>query len=146
MKTLFILIVLIALSGCRENEPLAPSASLDRITLSTDKIEYTAPDSIFLYLQNKSNVRIILGFRCDYRNLEMYYQEYINTWSENKWFDYMSLLCPTIMMTLPAGNTYTHSLPGQKFDTSGTFRLEVPVYIPDKDSTVMVRSNSFEIN
>jgi len=135
----------IALTSC-EDPNSWDTPSFDGITLKTDKNSYTVHDSIKLEMVNNSDYDIELGFRCSMKNLEMFYQQKIDDkWSENKWFTYMNLKCMTIQYELKSSRVLKHSFLAMQFDTTGTFRLLVPYYIPEKDSNIVVVSNSFEI-
>ena len=116
------------------------------ISLKTDKDSYTLKDSVIILLKNNSEYVLELGFRCSYKNLEMYYQQKENDkWSENKWFGYMNLKCMTIQSKVNGHSVLRHSFLSAEFKTSGTFRLLVPVYLSEKDSSIVVTSNSFVI-
>jgi hypothetical protein len=145
MRVFISIILLLAIIGCHD-DLMDPHGSLDQIELITDKYEYSPPDSIYLYLRNNSDFKIVLGYRCDYGNLEMYYQRYENDhWSEDRWFIYMYLLCPTVLKTVEGQSTMIHAISVQEFDSTGTYRLFVPFYVPEKDTSIVVTSNSFEI-
>ena len=76
----------------------------------------------------------------------MSYQKKENShWSDNLLFGYMSLHCPTVLDTIQANSTFTHSIPAEIFESTGTFRLLVDFHIPDKNSNEKVLSNSFKI-
>lgn len=141
--TIFLFSLVIA--GC-ENQASLVTPSLEGITLKTDKNVYSDPDSILLKLTNNSGDDIELGFRCSLKNLEMFYQQKEkDEWSENRWFTYMNLKCMTILSKLENKKVLQNTLSTTQFDTKGTFRLLVTCYIAEKDTNVVVVSNSFEI-
>ncbi len=141
--TACILIFLLILS-CRR-DLTGVENSIDQISLSTDKFSYTVSDSINIYLENRSGFDIITGLRCG-AYLEMFYQKKENNvWSDNLWFWYMSLKCATLPDTIPSNNTFTHSKPSKIFESTGTFRLLVEVYLPERNASKTIISNSFEI-
>lgn len=119
--------------------------SLNQLSLLTDQISYTNVDSINLNIENKSAFDMVIGLRCGVY-LEMYYQkEENNVWSDNLFFGYMSLHCPTFLDTIPTNNTFAHSIQSEIFESTGTFRFLVPYYLPRKDTNMVAVSNSFEI-
>ena len=150
---IFVSLILFTLfiSGCTKEHkgleaPTGVNMSLDSIYLSTDKTSYSTTDSIHLTLVNKVGSDIEVGYRCTYRNLEMYYQRKENDgWSDNQWFDYMALKCMTIPKTLKSNTKLKHSISSQIFKSAGIFRLLLPCFITKRDSTIVVISNSFAI-
>ncbi|MBN2425606.1 MAG: hypothetical protein JXR46_13340 [Calditrichaceae bacterium] len=138
--TLFLLLI----TGCQK-EATDISASIDQIDFSTDKQSYTLLDSIKLNLTNNTDDDIIIELRCGFY-LEMFYQKKENSnWSDDLWFGYMSLRCPTELDTIPASSTYTHSLHANIFNSTGTFRLLVEVHKPTMNNSETIISNSFKI-
>ena len=76
----------------------------------------------------------------------MFYQKKENNdWSENLWLGYMSLRCLTVLDTIQANSTFTHSLPADTFGSTGTFRLIVEVHKPATNCRETIISNSFKI-
>ncbi len=146
MKYLFTVILLsFLLPGCKKN-PIAVSTSLEQVSITTEKDSYSQWDSVNIIIENKSGQDILLGYRCTYNNLEMYFQKQENDkWSKNQWFAYMSLKCMTIIRKINKDNTLQHSLAANEFKTVGKFRLSVPVYFPERDTTLTAFSNTFEI-
>ncbi len=132
--------------SCEKN-PTSIKTSANLFSVSTDKNSYTESDSIFINIENKSDFDVILGFRCTYQNLEMYYQKQngTNDWSDTLWFDYMSLKCMTLLKTVKSNKTLKHSLFTGEFKSKGKFRLLVPCYVSAKDSSIFLVSNTFEI-
>ncbi|MCF6357022.1 MAG: hypothetical protein L3J54_04370 [Draconibacterium sp.] len=115
------------------------------INITTDKTVYQKSDTISLLLENYSEFTVIVGKRCN-RWLEMAYQEKVDEkWSSDKYFQYMFLKCPTFLDTIHTNNSDTFLLPSDFFDNTTTFRLHVPCYIADKDTSIVVVSNIFEI-
>lgn len=145
MKIFISLVLYILLSTGCQKESSDINNSLDQISFSTDKFLYSEKDSIDLYLNNKSDINIEIGLRCGFY-MEMSYQKKVNgQWSDNLWFGYMFLRCPTHLYIVQALNTFTHSLSAEIFNSKGTFRLLVKVYVPDIDSTETIISNVFVI-
>jgi len=146
MKILFKIIFFSILIFSCEKNPTSTNTSLGKISITTDNNFYTQSDSLLIFINNKSGHDIILGYRCSYQNLEMYFQKKENdTWSENQWFGYMSLKCMTILKKINEDKTIKHSILASEFKTIGTFRLVVPCHIPEKDTTIVAISNVFEI-
>ena len=138
------LILALIIFGC-EKEPSNMDLS-EQIKLSTDKSSYSKTDSIQLFLENNSDSDIMIGLRCG-EYLELAYQMKENDhWSVDKHFWYMQLDCMTVPDTIKANSIYTYSMPVMFFDTTGTYRLLVPYYVMDLDSSMTVISNSFEVN
>ncbi len=146
MKTLLTLVTLALICiGC-DTTPTSNDLSASGISLSTEKTSYARSDSITLYIENKSNRDIELGYRCGYNNLEMYFQKKENgVWSDNLWFDYMSLKCMTLIRKYKKNKTVKHTLAATQFKGSGTFRLIFPVHTQNADSAAFLTSNAFEI-
>jgi len=145
MKALFPFALLILLGINCQNQLADKNTSSDPINFSTDKSSYAKSDNISINLRNTSSSYITIGLRCG-RYLEMSYQKKENNhWSDNLWFEYMSLGCPTMLDTVQAEGEFTDSLPVKRFDSSGTFRLLVKVYKPPADSSETIISNSFKI-
>jgi hypothetical protein len=146
MKTAgIILLFTLILTGCDTAEsPATPFP--EGISLKTDNDSYNKGDSIVICLKNNTSSVLDIGFRCSYKNLEMFYQQKENDkWSENKWFGYMNLRCMTIQGKVNKYSQLEHTFSSEEFISSGTFRLLVPCYVPDIDSSIVVISNSFEI-
>ncbi len=140
-----ILLFLAALTAC-ETQDAGIDPLQEKITLKTDKLSYPASDNIILSLNNNSGKEVILGFRCSYKNLEMFYQQKEkDEWSENRWFGYMNLKCMTIQYKMKNQEVLKDTVSTKEFKTTGIFRLLVPCYIPEKDTNIMVISNEFEI-
>jgi len=117
----------------------------DEITFSTDRLSYAESDTIHLSLKNNSAVDITSGLRCG-AYLEMFYQKReIEKWSDNLWFWYMSLRCPTHLNTIKAKTTFAHSIPAAILDSTGTFRLLVTFHSLQPDSSLTLVSNVFQI-
>ncbi len=141
-----IILFLALILSCEKN-PTSIKISSDQFTISTDKNYYTGSDSIFINIENKSDFDLTIGFRCSYENLEMFYQkqEGINQWSDTLWFDYMSYKCMTLLKKLKSNQTLKHSLFSGDFKSKGKFRLLLPCYVNEKDSSFIIISNVFEI-
>jgi hypothetical protein len=130
-------------SACKERP--VETGSSDRISLLTDKNSYAKLDTINLCLKNNSGFDMVVGLRCG-SYLEMFYQEKDDDhWSDILWFWYMSLRCLTLLDTIETNNTLRHSLPAGIFDSTGTFRLLVDVYIREGDCRETIISNYFKI-
>jgi hypothetical protein len=115
------------------------------ITITTDKSTYQKSDTISLLLENHSGYSVIVGKRCNIW-LEMTYQEKIDgKWSSDKYFQYMFLKCLTSLDTIHTNCSDTFLLPSDFFEKANTVRLHVPCYIVDKDTSIIVISNLFEI-
>ena len=146
MKTFSVCIAILLLFVNCQNQLADKSKSLDPINFSTERASYAKSDSINLTLKNDSDGYITIGLRCG-RYLEMSYQKKEDDqWSDNLWFGYMSLGCPTMLDTIQASDTFTELLPARRFDTSGTFRLLVTVYKSPLDSSETIISNSFKVD
>ncbi len=140
----FILLSLL-IFGCEKN-PASIHVSSGEISITTDRNSYTQSDSLLLSIANQSGHDLILGYRCSYKNLEMFFQKKEKgTWSENQWFGYMSLKCMTLLRTIKKDKTIKHSISAGEFRGIGTFRLLVPCRIPGEDTTRVAISNAFEI-
>ena len=145
MKTFISLILLTLLFLSCEKETTAINGSVNQISFSTDKFSYTSLDTIYLSLDNKKDLGIIIALRCGVY-LEMSYQRKENGhWSEDLWFWYMWLRCPTMLDTVEANSTFNHSLPADIFESTGTFRLLLGCSSTTNDSGEVVISNSFDI-
>ena len=141
----FSLLFSLVLFSCEKEFPGISNFS-DQIILTSDKVIYPTSDSVNILLENTSGLDIITGLRCG-EYLEMSYQlKEEGNWSADKYFWFMKLGCPTFPDTIQSKNIFTYSIPCAQFDTVGTFRLLVPYYVPGKDTSVVVISNSFEIN
>ncbi len=115
------------------------------ITITTDKSIYQKSDTISLLLENHSDFTVIVGKRCN-RWLEMTFQEKIDgKWSSDKYFQYMFLKCLTSLDTVHTNYSDTFLLPSDFFEKANTVRFRVPCYIVDKDTSIIVISNLFEI-
>jgi len=140
----YILLLSLIVIGCEKNSALLENIS-EKVRLYTDAPSYHEKDSINLFLENNSSFDIITGMRCG-QYLEMGYQiNEKNKWSDEKYFWYMQHRCLTFPDTIHANSTFSYSFPATLFDTTGTFRLTLPYYIPEKDSGMVAVSNSFEI-
>jgi len=145
MKVFIFCILMFLLFFSCKKEITGIENSLNQVTLLTDKISYTNLDSINLNIENKSGFDMVIGFRCGVY-LEMFYQKEENkVWSDNLFFWYMLLHCPTFLDTIQANSTFTHSIPSEIFESTGTFRFLVPYYLPRKDTNMVLISNSFEV-
>lgn len=141
---IFSLLFSLVLLSCEKDFPGISDLS-DQIILTTDKVLYLETDSLNLFLENTSGLDIITGLRCG-EYLEMSYQlKEKGHWSADKYFWFMKLGCPTFPDTIQSKNIFTYSISCTQFDTVGTFRLLVPYYVPEKDTSMVVISNSFEI-
>lgn len=130
--------------SCKK-EIVSVDNSIKPIRLSIDKLLYTELDSIYLSLENKSVLDIIIGLRCGVY-LEMSYQiKENNHWSDSKYFWYEGLKCPTFLDTIQSKRTFAYSMASGIFDSTGTFRLLIPYYVSSIDTSMVVISNSFEI-
>ncbi len=138
MKMIFIYIVFLLLTVSCQNSTSSES-SLNQISFLTDKIHYTKLDSINIVLENKSNSDFLIGLRCG-EYLEMFYQKKEdNVWTENIWFWYMSLKCPTLIDTIQPTSVFNYSIKPGIFDSTGTYRLVI------EGTKIIKFSNSFEI-
>lgn len=139
---LFMLVVFL-LAGCDEINEF--NKDYEQISLSTDRFSYTELDTINLSLENKSDFNTIIGLRCG-SFLEMFYQRKKNNhWSDNLLLPWMFLRCPTFLETVHSNSTFAHSIPAEVFGSTGSFRLLVNYYVPNKDTSGVLISNSFEI-
>ena len=139
------LLLFLMLYSCELHET-AEEPAPESIALKTDKGSYRTKDSIKIFLNNNSKNVLTLGYRCSYKNLEMFYQQKENDkWSENKWFNYMNMKCMTIPSKVNKFSVLKHTFSSAEFNGTGTFRLLLPVFIPGKDSSFVVVSNSFVI-
>ena len=119
----FTLLALILL-GC-STDPSNPNINEDSINLMTTKTSYFSSDTITTRIENDSTNAYFFGLRCG-EYLEMFYQKKLNgEWSENQWFWFMSLYCPTTIDSIISGETYEYDLPAEWFEDIGTFRLNV---------------------
>ncbi len=95
------------------------------VTLNTDKTSYIANDTIAVSIKNNTKDNYNFLLRCG-GYLEMFFQKYENgKWSENKWFWFMSLRCPSVVDTLLPSNTFKYKLPVEWFKDTGEFRLQI---------------------
>jgi hypothetical protein len=130
--------------GC-QSSPTGVTNPPGQISLLTDQTSYAGSEAVKLFLQNNSGHDITVGLRCGFY-LEMFYQKKEdNGWSDDLWFPYMSLLCPTHLRTVGVNTTFEHSIPTEMFDSTGTLRLFIDVHVPETEATVRVMSNVFKI-
>jgi hypothetical protein len=142
---IYLLFLFLLLLSCELHEAVDEPAP-ESIALKTEKDAYKTKDSIRIFLNNNSEHVLMLGYRCSRKNLEMFYQQKENNkWSENKWFSYMNMKCMTIPSKVKKYSVLKHTFPSAEFNGTGTFRLLLSVFIPDKDSSIVVVSNSFVI-
>lgn len=95
----------------------------NKISFITDKESYYADDTIKITLANNTDSILIIGLRCG-TTLEMFYQvKENNSWSENKFFDFMALKCLTLIDTVRSNENFFQPLPASAFKSPGTFRL-----------------------
>ncbi len=114
----FYIIVLIISACSSATDPDESSA-----ILKTEQAQYLQTDTINVILVNHTSDNYLYALRCGVY-LEMYFQKLENgTWSENKWFWYMSLRCPSVIDTLKPGDSFKYALPAEWFKDSGSFRL-----------------------
>jgi len=119
MPSLIVAIILIM--GCSTE----PSTDKNSLTLTTSKINYSTSDTIIVRIVNNMDDVYRFGLRCG-SYLEMYYQvEVDGNWSENQWFDYMSLRCGTVIDSVLFGEVYEFKLPSSWLHSVGTFRLSM---------------------
>jgi len=57
----------------------------------------------------------------------------------------MSLRTQTLLDTIETHSVFTHLIPAEIFDSTGTYRLLVDVHISETDSIETIISNSFKI-
>ncbi len=145
MRTItFILVFTFIGLSCEKNTSLLEYTS-EKVKFYTDAGSYHEKDSIDLFLENNSSNDLITGLRCG-QYLEMGYQmKEKDEWSAEKYFWYAQLDCPTLIDTIEANSTYKYTFSATLFDTTGTFRLFLPYYIPEKDTSFTVVSNSFDV-
>ena len=146
MKAIGLFFLFIAIfSGCNTDDS-AVTPLPEGISIETENGSYAMGDSVVLFLKNDTKYVLVLGYRCSFKNLEMYYQQKENDkWSGKKWFGYMTLKCMTIQSKVNDHSVLRHVFSSAEFKTSGTYRLLVPVYLSDKDSSIVITSNSFVI-
>lgn len=146
MKTpLYILLFSLLALSCEKEPATLKKISNDETRFYTDAPSYHKKDSIDLFLENNSSFDLITGLRCG-KYLEMGYQmKEKDQWSGEKYFWYMQLGCPTFPDTIQANSTYSYKFPATLFDTTGTFRLFLSVYVSENDISLAEVSNSFEI-
>lgn len=119
--------------------------SENQVSLETDKTSYTVSDSINIVLNNNSANDIIVGLRCG-EYLEMDYQQKEgDTWSGNRMFWYMSLLCPTKIDTIKSKQKYDVLLKTEFFKVKGIFRLVLRYRLTVLNKEEKIYSNAFEI-
>ena len=136
--------LILSIIGC-QNQPTEIKNSSEQIGFSTNSSSYVVSDTINLSLNNSSSFDMVVGLRCGHY-LEMFYQKKVNQdWSDTLWFWYMSLRCPTFLDTVLRNNSFAHSMPAEMFNSTGTFRLLIDVYIPQRDTSLMLISNQFQI-
>lgn len=133
----FILILIFAIFISNCSNPSTNGDLDSNINFFTDKPFYTEIDTISLTLTNNSDRLLIIGLRCG-EMLEMFYQKKENDlWSENLWFDYMTLRCYSLLDSVNSNDEFQQSIPTSIFKDTGTFRLILNEEIV---------SNSFDIN
>ncbi len=109
----------IFITGCSTN-PYTDEYSIDFLT---DQTSYISTDTITVVIINDSTDVFNIGLRCG-EYLEMFFQKKKDgEWSENQWFWYMSLRCPTEIDSILPNESYSYELPAEWFDDVGTFRL-----------------------
>jgi hypothetical protein len=114
----FYIIVLI-ISACSN----ATNPDESSVIIKTGQEEYLQTDTINVILSNHTSDNYLYALRCG-GYLEMFFQKLEKgTWSENKWFWYMSLRCPSVIDTLKPGDSFKYALPAEWFKDSGSFRL-----------------------
>ncbi len=122
--------------GC-EKQATDISNISNQISFNTDKYLYTNLDTIFFQIDNKTDTTFTIAMICN-QHLEMFYQKKENGhWSDNLFFSYMFLKCPTFIDSIESGNRFNSSMTLELFESTGIFRLIL-------DDSVF--SNSFEIN
>lgn len=147
MKYLIVSLFSVALVlGCAK-EPTDVVSLPAKVVVTTEKNVYHLSENVAFNIKNYSGFPLILGFRCGFPHLEMYYQRKENNqWSDTLWFDYMSLRCPTVSDTLAANLPFSSAIPASEFGGVGTYRLLVPVVLQaDKDLPELVPGNPFAI-
>ena len=144
MKILFsAFLLLLIIVNCQN--PTSTENSLNKISFLTDKTSYTILDSINIVLENRSNSDIYIGLRCG-NYLEMFYQKKEdNVWSDNLWFWWMSLRCPTVIDSIRPNTVFTYLIKSEIFDTTGTYRLVIDFYEQIEDTMISKFSNTFTI-
>lgn len=145
MKIFILFTFLFLLIFGSKNEIVSVDNSIKPIRLSIDKLSYTELDSIYLSLENKSVLDIIIGLRCGVYLETSHQIKENNHWSDSKKFWYEGLECPIFLDTIQAKRIFAYSIPSGIFDSTGTFRLLTPYYVSSKDTSMVVISNSFEI-
>ncbi|RMF58444.1 MAG: hypothetical protein D6748_08700 [Calditrichaeota bacterium] len=145
MRTLVCLVFIsILLLSCQKEKSVLTSQGGD-IYFSTDKETYSPSDTLLLTLTNNSENDIEIALRCGLY-LEMFYQQKLDgSWSENLWFPFMSLRCPTLTDTVQAMSLYTYPFPADMFDSTGVYRLLLDIYIPSTQRIETLISNDFKI-
>ena len=137
MKLFIALLVMILFITACYNQPTDTDVSEGKISFITDKEFYNAIDTVNFTVVNNSDSLLIIGLRCG-GMLEMFYQiKEDSSWSENKFFDYMTLRCLTVIDTIKSKEKFSQSIPASDFKSSGTFRL-----VLNED----IISNAFIIN
>lgn len=119
-----ILVLVIFIPGCLLN----PDSDGPSVEFFTNQTYYLSTDTLTVVLKNNSTDVLNIELRCaDY--LEMYFQKRENgQWSENRWFWYMSLRCPTFSDSILPWQSYSYKLPAEWFHDSGVFRLVMEPY------------------
>ncbi len=142
MKTgLYILLFSLVFFSCT----LDDEDDLNGVVVKTDRVSYAITDNIEIKIRNHTEADIIVGYRCGFNNLEMYYiKKEGSKWSDRKWFDYMNLKCMTIQKGIKPDSILTHKIAAIKFKKPGTYRLLIPYYSKE-DISDMAISNSFDI-
>ena len=116
-----LMVAILLIMGCSTE----PSTDKNSISLTTTKINYSTSDTIIVRIVNDSDDVYRIGLRCG-SYLEMYYQvEVDGNWSEDQWFDYMSLRCATVLDSVLSGEVYEFKLPSSWLHGVGSFRLSM---------------------
>ena len=119
------------------NQVTNSEVSNNQVSFFTDRQSYSENDTIIVTIDNESDSTLMIGLRCG-GTLEMFYQKMENNnWSDNMYFYYMTLRCPTIMDSVLSNEKFSQPFLSSIFDSSGTYRLVL-------NETIF--SNSFTIN
>lgn len=145
MKIFILFFSLSLLSISCQNHSTDIENRKDQIQLSSEKDSYSKQDTIKFYLENNSNNNIVISLICGTYLDMMYQMNENNVWSHNLFFWFVNLDCPVFLDTVYIDNSFTYSLPANKFNSTGIFRVLVPYSVPNEDSTMFVFSNSFKI-
>ena len=138
------LIILIICAGCSD-QLTSPKDPGSQINLSTDKSFYTLLDTINIILKNNSAEDLMVGLRCG-NFLELSSQKQSDSGLLNyPEFWYMSLGCATFPDTVKSKLERVYSLPADIFNNNGNFRFVLNAYILQRDSSLILTSNFFNI-